>query len=336
METTTKLFDDIVAAELREQYDTQCKLLLSEKPILARIMKECVEEYKNYTVEQIENCIEGKPDISSVCVYPNGKIVKGQNTEDKSIAEGNVYYDIKFSATVPQNKGHIELIINVEAQNKYNPGYPLIKRGIYYASRLISSQFGSEIEKEDYAHIKKVYSIWICMNPPKSVRNTIVEFNIGQNIKVGSEKKEDIEKSFEKNDYDLMSIIFVNLDKHEAGASNLLELLTLIFHGEMKAIEKCKTLEAKFGLEMYQEISQEVANMCDLSYGVWEKGIEEGKLLGISQGISQGIAQGISQGIAQGKKQKALETAHILKLSHIDTALIAKSTGLSEEEIALL
>ena len=108
----------------------------------------------------------------------------------------------------------------------------------------------------------------------------------------GEEKRKSIESAFKKSDYDLISVIFVNLDKRSSGASNLLEMLSLLFLGEMKAIEKCKALEAKFGIAMYQEISEEVSNMCDLSAGVWERGIE--------QGIERGIAQGVERGITLG------------------------------------
>lgn len=292
MITTAKFADDIDATELRARYDTQCKLLLSEKPILARIMKGCIEEYKDCTIEQIESYIEGKPDISTFALHPNGKTIRGTNTEDATLNEGTIYYDIRFTALAPSTNKQIELIINIEAQNKYNPGYPLVKRGVYYASRLISSQFGTEIDKQDYGGLKKVYTIWICMNPPESVKNTIIGFNLGMKIIEGEEKRKSIESAFKKSDYDLISVIFVNLDKRSSGASNLLEMLSLLFLGEMKAIEKCKALEAKFGIAMYQEISEEVSNMCDLSADVWERGIE--------QGIERGIAQGVERGITLG------------------------------------
>ena len=295
MTTTTKFADDIDAAELRARYDTQCKLLLSEKPILARIMKGCIEEYKDCTTEQIESCIEGKADISTFALYPNGKTIRGTNTEDTTLNEGTIYYDIRFTALAPSTNEPIELIINIEAQNKYSPGYPLVKRGVYYAARLISSQFGSEIDKQDYGGLKKVYTIWMCMNPPKSVKNTIIGFNLGMKIIAGEEKRSSVESEFKKSDYDLLSVIFVNLDKDSAGANNLLEMLSLLFLGKMEAIEKCKALESKFGIEMYQEISEEVSNMCDLSAGVWEQGIAQGMARGIAQGMARGIAQGVER-----------------------------------------
>ena len=104
MTTTTKFADDIDAAELRERYDTQCKLLLSEKPILARIMKGCIEEYKDCTIEQIESYIEGKPDISTFSLHPNSKTIRGTNTEDSTLNEGTIYYDIRFTALAPSTR----------------------------------------------------------------------------------------------------------------------------------------------------------------------------------------------------------------------------------------
>ena len=59
-----------------------------------------------------------------------GTVISGMDTEDKSVREGTVTYDIRFRAIVPDSEEQIALIINVEAQNDFYPGYPLIKRGI--------------------------------------------------------------------------------------------------------------------------------------------------------------------------------------------------------------
>lgn len=128
-------------------YDAACKRVLSEKVILARIMKACLEEYKDCNVNEIaEKYIEGTPQVSVIPVMPDEDqtIINGMDTEDKSVREGTVTYDIRFYAIAPKTGEHIKLIINVEAQNKFYPGYPLITRGIYYCSRMISSQYGRE------------------------------------------------------------------------------------------------------------------------------------------------------------------------------------------------
>ena len=109
--------------------------------------------------------------------------------EDASVYEGTVTYDIRFCAEAPGTENRIQLIINIEAQNDFYPGYPIIKRGIYYCSRMISSQYGTEFTSSHYENIKKVYSIWICMNPPQYRENTITEYYIAEKNLVGNVKE---------------------------------------------------------------------------------------------------------------------------------------------------
>ncbi len=145
-------------------YDAACKRVLSEKAVLARIMKACLAEYQDCDVGEIaEKYIEGQPQVSSLPVLPDegGTIISGMDTEDKSVHEGTVTYDIRFRAIVPGSLDRIGLIINVEAQNDFYPGYPLIKRGIYYCCRMISSQYGREFANSHFEKISKVYSIFI-------------------------------------------------------------------------------------------------------------------------------------------------------------------------------
>lgn len=173
-------------------YDAACKRVLSEKAILARIMKSCLEEYKDCDVNDIaEKYIEGQPEVSAVPVLPDegGTVISGMDTEDKSVREGTVTYDIRFRAIVPDSEEQIALIINVEAQNDFYPGYPLIKRGIYYCSRMISSQYGREFTGSHYKKIKKVYSIWICMKPPQYRENTITRYRLVEEYLVGEGKE---------------------------------------------------------------------------------------------------------------------------------------------------
>ena len=54
---------------------------------------------------------------------------------------------------------------------------------------------------------------------------------------------------------------------------------------------------------------------------------------GFQQGITQGMRQGKSLGLAEGSRQKALETARILKQLGDSITKIVQVTGLSTEEI---
>lgn len=61
--------------------------------------------------------------MSAVPVLPDegGTVISGMDTEDKSVREGTVTYDIRFRAIVPDSEEQIALIINVEAQNDFTP-----------------------------------------------------------------------------------------------------------------------------------------------------------------------------------------------------------------------
>ena len=178
METETTISQGLRSTDSKAKYDAACKRLLSEKIILAWIMKSCLEEYQDCAMKEIaERYIEGRPQVGEAPVAPYESNTAGQihgmNSEDIFPTEGTVTYDIRFTAIALVSGEYIRLIINVEAQNVFKPGYPLVKRGIYYCSRMLSAQYGTEFTQAHYEHIKKVYSIWIAMSPPKERENTI-------------------------------------------------------------------------------------------------------------------------------------------------------------------
>ena len=54
---------------------------------------------------------------------------------------------------------------------------------------------------------------------------------------------------------------------------------------------------------------------------------------GIHEGIEQGKSLGLAEGEARGSRQKALETARILKQQGDSIQKIVQATGLSQEEV---
>lgn len=255
-------------------YDAACKRVLSEKTILAWIMKSCLEEYYNCSTEEIaKEYIEGQPQIGKVPVAPqeDGTVIQGMDTSDKSLTEGNITYDIRFYALLPDSKERIRLIINIEAQLKFYPGYPLTKRGIYYCSRMISSQYGREFTKSHYESIKKVYSVWICMSPPDSRKNTITRYRMAEENLVGH-VREDVQN------YDLLSVVMVCLGgPDDPNYGGVLKLLDTLFTTRTSMDEKRKSLKDEFQIEMTQHLESEVSSMCNWSDGIEERGIEKGR-----------------------------------------------------------
>ena len=60
----------IASADVKVRYDTQCKRVLSQKEILARILARTVREFAGMSVAEIIPCIEGSPEIATVSINP--------------------------------------------------------------------------------------------------------------------------------------------------------------------------------------------------------------------------------------------------------------------------
>ena len=304
MKRKSILYKDLEVSRAKEIYDESCKNILANKIILAWIMKSCMKEYKDCSIRDIaDHYIEGIPEISQREVHRDeapasdpGKI-RGENTEDKAVNEGTVRYDIMFRAILPQGQEKIELIINIEAQKDFYPGYPLIKRGIYYGCRMISSQYGTIFTNSHYEKIQKVYSIWICFNPPEKRKNSINIYSVKEKNVVGKVKEKEA-------DYDLLTAVMICLDSgkeekegnHQEGTeeSEILRLLEVLFSTERELKEKEKILENEYGITMTYEEKEEVEKMCNLSEYVWEKGLTYGELQNLVRMVLKKMRKDVS------------------------------------------
>ena len=251
-------------------YDDACKRLLSHKEVLARILKECVSEYKSYDIETIKNCIGKDISVSKEAVHQFERVVN-ENTEDGTVTEGLIKFDIKFTAITP-DKEPIQLIINVENQNDYSPGYPLVKRCIYYACRLISAEHETVFKNDDYGKIVKVYTIWICTSNFEKEEPRITEFVL--------DKKELLGKNYpvKKKDYDLLDIIIIRLCKNPNDYdSAIIRFLTYLLSHKFSVAERKRVLSQDYNIKMH-EVLEGVDTMSGLGAAVRQEGRQEEKI----------------------------------------------------------
>ena len=66
------------------------------------------------------------------------------------------------------------------------------------------------------------------------------------------------------------------------------------------------------------------------------EGRAEGRAEGMAEGLQQGKAEGLQQGKAEGAHNNAIASAKIMKADGMPIPLIAKYTGLSEEQVSKL
>ena len=268
MEVQNALANRIDTAGEDITYDEACKQVLANKIILAWIMKGCLKEYKDCSVNEIaEKYIEGEPEVSKATVHvdESAEFIEGSNTENATMKEGTVKFDIKFKAILPETKSVIDMIINVEAQNDFYPGYPIVKRGVYYGCRLVSAQYGTLFENSEYDKVKPVASIWICPNPPEYRKNTITCYHITEESIVGNAKEN-------PDNYDLVTVIVVCLGgEGKEGYDGLLKMLDVLLSQDTQPADKKRILKEEFSIPMTKKLEGDVDAMCNLSQGVYDK-----------------------------------------------------------------
>ena len=303
--------DDVYLAGKNPEYDAAAKKLLSSKKILAWILKYCVEEFKDCSIADIrDRYIIGIPETASVPVLPdetnaaakvNADRISGERTEDTSVTEGKVTFDIRFRAITPRNE-LVQLIINIEAQRSRRTSYPLLKRAMYYVSRLISSQYGVDFDKAQYGKIKKVYSIWLCMDAPDD-RGGITRYRMQEEPEYGNILDE-------KENYDLQQVVMVYVAHARADMENrLLNLLGELFVSEDDASRKKAELIEHYDIDLNENEERLVSTMCNLSVGVYVRGRESGM-----------------------EENSNRIIVNLLRM-HMGMDFIKKATGRSEEDI---
>lgn len=257
------------------QYDNICKTILAHKEISAWILKHTTKEFQNFSIEYIvQHCLTEKPEISTIGVMPGTSTplptLRTDNTEDNVPNEGKVFYDIRFRAKLPQAAATAAVIINIEAQNHFKEKYPLVSRAVYYASRLISAQYGTEFSKSNYQDLKKVFTIWLCFNPTAKDQCTINRYCIAEENVFGHRKEKPAH-------YDLLEAIFVNLAVKADTKSNntLIDMLSVLFSKTLSSQERFNKLKDNFKIDIKDNLTTEVDNMCNLGKTLYVEAYNE-------------------------------------------------------------
>ncbi|MCD7847920.1 MAG: Rpn family recombination-promoting nuclease/putative transposase, partial [Oscillospiraceae bacterium] len=254
------LKNSVEAADINVQYDTAAKVFLAHKSILSRILVATVDEFKGMEPDEVEGFIEGDVHVGNVPVDPgltnaeNGERIVGLNTVQPEIREGYVTFDVIFY--VRMRDGLSQIIINVEAQKDDTPGYDILNRAIFYVSRLISSQKERDFTGSHYNDLKRVYSIWICMNMDECSWDY---FHLTDDVIIPGHKW--------NGRLDLLNIVLLGIPNElpEQGEEyELHRLLSTMFSVELTSNERLNILENEYGIDVKPDFRKELDTMCNL------------------------------------------------------------------------
>ena len=188
-----------------------------------------------------------------------------------------------YEPLVTNNEPLYYVHINLEAQNDFNPGYPLLKWAVYYCGRMISSQYGTVFVKSHYEKIQKIYSIWICTMPTKKWEYNISRYRLTEEHLMGHAQAE-------RSHYDLINIVLVCLgSKSYKQLKGILRLLNMLLLDNISSQEKQELLAKEFNVTMTLHLEKGVAAMCNLSEGIEKRGWDLGKQEDVLEMLKDGV-----------------------------------------------
>ena len=205
----------------------------------------------------------------------------------------------------------------------FYPGYDLVTRGVFYCARMLSTQYGTEFTAQDYDGLKKVYSIWLCMDVPRAAEYTITGFRMGKEAVHGLYTA--------RARYDLLEVVLLCLGAPERESQGLPvhRLLNVLLSRQLSPEEKKRIIREEFGIATTVKLEGGIERMCNLSEGVFRDAWQRGMQQGMQQGIQQGMQQGIQRG--------ALNTLVFLVRDGLLSAdVAAKRTNMTKEEFEKL
>ena len=269
-------------ADYDASLDEHAKELLADKTILAELIQRLIPQFHDIPTEQIQTYINGTPYVSRIRLHPGAtnpsieEAVRSLGQESRIPNEGLATFDVLFTLTLPDSdEVCVEVYVDLEAQNSEDLPYRLETRAVYYLARLLSSQYQRDFKHAEYEKLRKVYSIWIVMDPNERNANTISSISFHQRALLGDPE--------DNREYDKAEAFIVRLQKNEAEKSEdrLVSLLSTIFVSTLSPAEKKLVLTRDYSIPVTDHLERLVANMCNYSSYVRNQGVQEVELKNI-------------------------------------------------------
>ena len=294
-----------------KQLDADFKRAVHNTDILSNVISKLVSELEDKDIEFIKGCVspEEMPKVT------------GLNTEMHNDDDAYVIMDNLFSIDIPGEQG-VGIMLNIEAQGDPEPGYPLLKRAIYYASGVMFNQKGTVFEGSHYEKLRKTYSIWFIMQPKPGNENTIVRYPL---VKIpGLKKKKTIEE-----DCNLMEIIMVNLGGSEKTSNKTLKMFNEIFSSNVKGEMYRKRLQKKYNISVDDNTLESLER---ISMSLGEEIVNYQRRVGYNSGYESGYGSGYDSGY-DSRKQEQIEQLASMAIGLMSQPNISKEKAI---ELALI
>lgn len=260
-------------------YDEAAKNVLSNKVIVANILKASISELENHTIEQIRAMLKSGVNENKVECYAN---------DDAHSDMATVSFDIDIRL---QNKEiPLDIEIDIEPQGKLFPTYEgkkysIYKRALYYVCRMIVRQLGEG--DNDYNKLHKCCSIWICFQKDGNSNVSMTKHGLRSLLKEMITNKDCTEQEAERarkylekadSDIDLIEVIMIYIPKsYEKSELEIQKFLYSIFNNSREGVKEA------ISTDEWQTIESEVNKMGHLEAELKDMYKAEGRAEGEMQ-----------------------------------------------------
>jgi len=290
-----------------KQLDADFKRAVHNTDILSNVISKLVSELEDKDIEFIKGCVSPEE-------MPR---VTGLNTEMHNDDDAYVIMDNLFSIDIPGEQ-RVGVMLNIEAQGDPEPGYPLLRRAMFYASGVLFNQKGTVFEGCHYEKLRKTYSIWFIMQPKPGNENTIIRYPL---VKIpGLKKKKTIEE-----DCNLLEIIMVNLGGSEKTSNKTLKMFNEIFSSDVKGEMYRKRLQKKYNISVDDNTLESLER---ISMSLGEEIVNYQRRVGYNSGYESGYGSGYDS-----RKQEQIEQLASMAIGLMSQPNISKEKAI---ELALI
>lgn len=172
---------------------------------------------------------------------------------------------------------------------------------------MVSAQKNTEFVSDNYDDIKKVVSIWICMDADDD-GDGIIKYTFKPDILYG--------KDMVYHEFDKMEAYIIRIREHDnvtESKNKLIQMLEILLSKKKKEEVKNLLTQNHGTIMEISDTEQEVNKMCNLGEVLYERAEKEG----IKQGIEQGIELKLVDQIAA-KLKKGLDISIIADMLEED------------------
>lgn len=131
----------------------------------------------------------------------------------------------------------------------------------------------------EYDKLNKVYSLWLCLDPPKYKQNCITAYSIRENQIIGN-------MSNKKAEYDIAQVVMICIGNEIENQETRMIFFNLLFSTAHSYEKKKEILEKEYGIPMTVKLKGGIYEMCNAGEGLARKYLKEGQVKTLLEALS--------------------------------------------------